>query len=248
MLCGQHGLPSHLSLCCFVACALGLSWRCNHLLPPRRVGGTNAMQLLHSLLGEFSFKSAVVALAVVAVVYTLAQALRAIFFPPKPVVFRYKPAPVGQVTLLELSKYDGNDPYRPILFAVRGKVYDVTEARAFYGPGTAGCEMRHVTCVRHSRPIASRLIRIGGGYSVFAGREISRALGKMAISEAECNDKLEDLAPRELQTLSEWELKFKEKYTVVGEVRHRRCGCPVCQRTAGGRRHGRLSAPRPRAS
>jgi len=39
------------------------------------------------------------------------------------------------MTLLELSKYDGRDPLRPLLLAVRGRVFDVTMGRAFYGPG-----------------------------------------------------------------------------------------------------------------
>lgn len=42
---------------------------------------------------------------------------------------------VGGITLDELTKYDGRDPTRALLFAVRGTVYDVTEGRAFYGPG-----------------------------------------------------------------------------------------------------------------
>ena len=48
---------------------------------------------------------------------------------------------VGDLTLLELSKYNGRDPMRPLLLAVRGRVFDVTTGRAFYGPGMAqaGC-------------------------------------------------------------------------------------------------------------
>lgn len=42
---------------------------------------------------------------------------------------------MGDLTLLELSKYDGRDPLRPLLLAVRGRVFDVTPGRAFYGPG-----------------------------------------------------------------------------------------------------------------
>lgn len=41
----------------------------------------------------------------------------------------------GNMTLLELSKYAGHDPMRPLLLAVRGRVFDVTNGRAFYGPG-----------------------------------------------------------------------------------------------------------------
>lgn len=53
---------------------------------------------------------------------------------------------------------------------------------------------------------------------MFAGKEISRALGKMAISAEECNDKLDDLTERELGILADWEAKFIDKYTVVGKV------------------------------
>ncbi len=42
---------------------------------------------------------------------------------------------VGDITLEELLKFDGSDPARPILFAVQGRVYDVTEGKSFYGPG-----------------------------------------------------------------------------------------------------------------
>ena len=70
---------------------------------------------------------------------------------------------VGDVTLAELAKFNGSDPYRPLLLAVRGRVFDVTPGRAFYGPGA--------------------------GYSVFAGREVARALAKVAVDEKECNDR-----------------------------------------------------------
>ena len=58
----------------------------------------------------------------------------------------------------------------------------------------------------------------GGGYQVFAGKEVARALGKMVISEAECSDKLDDLTDKELGTLKDWEQRFEDKYTVVGQV------------------------------
>lgn len=34
-----------------------------------------------------------------------------------------------------LRPFDGSDPKKPILFAIRGKVYDVSSGRSFYGPG-----------------------------------------------------------------------------------------------------------------
>ena len=53
---------------------------------------------------------------------------------------------------------------------------------------------------------------------MFAGRECSRALGKMTVDEADCSDDLTDLSEKQLQTLHDWEVKLKEKYTVVGQV------------------------------
>ena len=41
----------------------------------------------------------------------------------------------GDITLQELSKYDGRDPFRPIYLSVKGHVFDVTSGRDFYGPG-----------------------------------------------------------------------------------------------------------------
>lgn len=35
----------------------------------------------------------------------------------------------------ELARYDGKDASLPVYFAVKGKVYDVSSAKNFYGPG-----------------------------------------------------------------------------------------------------------------
>ena len=40
----------------------------------------------------------------------------------------------------------------------------------------------------------------------------------MSLVEEDCNDKLDDLSKRQLDTLEEWETKFQEKYEVVGKV------------------------------
>ncbi|PRW57859.1 steroid-binding 3 [Chlorella sorokiniana] len=124
--------------------------------------------------------------------YFILSLLRAILFPPKAQPLEYKPRQLGNMTLLELSKYDGRDPLRPLLLAVRGRVFDVTMGRAFYGPGA--------------------------GYSLFAGKEVARALAKVAVDEKECNDKLDDLSKLELESLADWERTFEGKYTVVGQI------------------------------
>lgn len=39
------------------------------------------------------------------------------------------PVQVGEITLEQLAAYDGKDPAKPILIAIRGQVYDVTRGR-----------------------------------------------------------------------------------------------------------------------
>ena len=52
-----------------------------------------------------------------------------------PVVLSYQPVMCGDITLETLSMHDGRDFLKPLYFAVRGKVYDVTKGKDFYGPG-----------------------------------------------------------------------------------------------------------------
>lgn len=139
--------------------------------------------------------SAILLIAVGIVGYFIITTLRAIFFPSKQAPRGYQPATVGDITLEELSKCTGEDPFRPILMAVRGKVYDVTEARNFYGPGSS--------------------------YNVYAGRESARALGKMSLSAEDCTGEIDDLTEKELATLEQWDSKFAAKYKVVGQVSNR---------------------------
>lgn len=109
-----------------------------------------------------------------------------------PVVLTYQPVMCGDITLESLSKFDGRDFLKPLYFAVRGKVYDVTKGKDFYGPGA--------------------------GYHIFAGKEVSRALAKMSLVEEDCNGDLDDLTKHQIDVLQDWETKFQEKYEVVGQV------------------------------
>ena len=53
----------------------------------------------------------------------------------KPVDLQAAAIQVGNLIPSELAKYDGQDPFRPILLALRGTVLDVTAGREMYGPG-----------------------------------------------------------------------------------------------------------------
>lgn len=83
--------------------------------------------------------------------------------------------------------------------SVRGRVFDVSSGRNFYGPG--------------------------GPYQNFAGRDASRGLAFGSFDEDMLTadlqgplDKLEDLGPEELEALKGWEERFEEKYLVVGRL------------------------------
>lgn len=95
-------------------------------------------------------------------------------------------------TLSQLKQYDGSDPSKPIYVAVKGRIFDVTAGKSFYGPG--------------------------GDYSMFAGKDASRALAKMSKKEEDVCGSLDGLTEKEMETLNDWEKKFDAKYPVVGSL------------------------------
>jgi len=111
--------------------------------------------------------------------------------PPPPTVFKTFTPPT-------LLPYNGT-ANMPVYLAVRGRVFDVTPGRNFYGPG--------------------------GPYQNFAGRDASRGLAcgsfdaDMLTEDLEGPlDKLEDLGGEEMEALRGWEERFTEKYLVVGKL------------------------------
>jgi len=108
-----------------------------------------------------------------------------------------KPMSKRDFTPRQLKPFDGtkseDNPEGRILIGVLGKVYDMTKGKSFYGPG--------------------------GPYSVFAGRDASRALATFEVhSVSEEYDDLSDLKQSELNEVKEWDLQFSEKYTLVGKL------------------------------
>ncbi|ESL08722.1 hypothetical protein TRSC58_03571 [Trypanosoma rangeli SC58] len=90
---------------------------------------------------------------------------------------------------VELSKYNGENG-TPIYISVMGVVYDCSTATEFYGTGAF--------------------------YHVFAGKDVSRCLAKMLISDEEANASWSNLAEEHREVLDEWSAKYREKYPVVG--------------------------------
>eukprot|EP00842_Homolaphlyctis_polyrhiza_P004556 jgi/Hompol1/5100/HPOL_001899-RA len=56
----------------------------------------------------------------------------------------------------------------------------------------------------------------GKGYSVFAGKDASRALGMSKLDPALCVPDYSGLSPEELQTLDNWLAFYTKKYPIVG--------------------------------
>ncbi|GAB4858027.1 hypothetical protein Ancab_015930 [Ancistrocladus abbreviatus] len=103
-----------------------------------------------------------------------------------------EPVQLGEMTEEELRAYNGSDPKKPLLIAIKGQIYDVSSARMFYGPG--------------------------GSYTMFTGREVSRALARLSFKPQDLNGNLEGLDEAELEILRDWEFKFMDKYPKVGVI------------------------------
>ncbi|KMT18852.1 hypothetical protein BVRB_2g029570 [Beta vulgaris subsp. vulgaris] len=101
-----------------------------------------------------------------------------------------EPVQLGEVTEEELRKYDGSDLKKPLLMAIKGQIFDVSRGRMFYGRD--------------------------GPYSMFAGRDATRALALMSFDVQDLTGNIDGLSESELDVLQDWELKFLEKYPKVG--------------------------------
>ncbi|KAJ0848188.1 putative cytochrome b5-like heme/steroid binding domain-containing protein [Helianthus annuus] len=103
------------------------------------------------------------------------------------------PVQLGEISEEDLKAYDGTDPQKPLLMAIKSQIYDVSQSRMFYGPG--------------------------GPYALFAGKDASRALAKMSFEEKDLNGDLTGLGAFELDALQDWEYKFMSKYVKVGTIK-----------------------------
>ncbi|KAG6466086.1 hypothetical protein ZIOFF_076114 [Zingiber officinale] len=137
---------------------------------------------------------------VLAIAWALYHLVAGFLAPPPPPPSRKReeetllpPVQLGEITEEELRDYDGSDPKKPLLMAIKSQIYDVTQSRIFYGPG--------------------------GPYALFAGKDASRALAKMSFEPKDLTSDLSDLGPFELEALQDWEYKFMSKYAKVGTVK-----------------------------
>jgi membrane-associated progesterone receptor component len=102
--------------------------------------------------------------------------------------------PPRDFTIVQLRDYDGVKNEK-IYIAMRGEVYDVSDARDYYG--------------------------VNSSYHCFAGRDASRAMAKLSFDEEELsNQNLDDLGIFERDVLQNWIDKFKysKQYPIVGKL------------------------------
>ncbi|KAJ3169747.1 hypothetical protein HDU87_000540 [Geranomyces variabilis] len=115
------------------------------------------------------------------------------FTPPPTATPADVPAPRDEsFTPAELCAYDGTDPNAPVYLAIKGTVFDVSRNRSAYAPDAS--------------------------YSVFAGKDASRALGKSSLKKEDCVADTAGMTEQELQTLEQWLTFYKKRYPIVGKV------------------------------
>jgi len=96
-------------------------------------------------------------------------------------------------TVSEIARYDGSDSTKPILLAVKGRVYDVTKGKQHYQPG--------------------------GSYHYLAAKDCTLGLCTSCnnADDAACKDKtVHTLLPSEHKSANEWINTYNKKYTLVG--------------------------------
>lgn len=95
------------------------------------------------------------------------------------------------LTVEQLRQYNGTDSNGRILTAIYGDIFDVSRRSDLYGPG--------------------------GSYSLFAGRDATRALSKMQLTQSLFSteyDDLNDLNDNERATARNWHEDFRGKRNV----------------------------------
>ncbi|CAF3240212.1 unnamed protein product [Rotaria socialis] len=103
--------------------------------------------------------------------------------------------PKCDLTVSELRGYNGIESNGRILTAVYGDIFDVSRRSDLYG--------------------------IGGSYSLFAGRDATRALSKMQLDPSLFSneyDELTDITDKERATARSWHEDFREKYDIIGHL------------------------------
>jgi membrane-associated progesterone receptor component len=110
----------------------------------------------------------------------------------KSIDFAAIPENLQEFTEESLSQYNGSDPSLPVYISVMGNVYDVSSKREMYQPGSS--------------------------YSVFAGKDPSKALGKSSLNINEISSDYSSLNEEEMKVLLDWKAYYDKRYPVIGHL------------------------------
>ncbi|RZR96165.1 hypothetical protein BHM03_00025161 [Ensete ventricosum] len=121
------------------------------------------------------------------------------------------PVQLGEVTEEELRAYDGSDPKKPLLMAIKGQIYDVTQSRS---ASSLSLDSPSVW----SR-IKAKAAHLDDNVVVATLVNASRALAKMSFEQNDLTADISGLGPFELEALQDWEYKFMGKYAKVGTIK-----------------------------
>eukprot|EP00271_Cylindrocystis_brebissonii_P006321 TRINITY_DN19056_c0_g1_i1.p1 TRINITY_DN19056_c0_g1~~TRINITY_DN19056_c0_g1_i1.p1 ORF type:complete len:303 (+),score=57.45 TRINITY_DN19056_c0_g1_i1:491-1399(+) len=101
---------------------------------------------------------------------------------------KFKPSAVW--TKEELALYNGTDEKLPLLVAITGKLYDVTEKKDTYG--------------------------VGKSYNHFCGRDATRAFASGNFSGSGLTDNVAGLSKEDLLAINHWRVFYNTSYPHVG--------------------------------
>lgn len=96
-----------------------------------------------------------------------------------------------EFTVEELGQFNGKEG-RPLYVSIMGNVYDCSDATEHYGEGKE--------------------------HAIFAGKDISRCMGKWMNEETELNAAWDNLSEESMKRLQEWSDRFSKKYKCVGTI------------------------------
>lgn len=87
-----------------------------------------------ALIPQYTGLSAGTFFTIIGLVVGIYYLILGLFAPPPPVKYvpvqpLPPPAQVGELTAKELAAYDGTDPSKPLLMAIKGQIYDVSQSR-----------------------------------------------------------------------------------------------------------------------
>ncbi|KAF2234596.1 putative progesterone binding protein [Viridothelium virens] len=129
-------------------------------------------------------------------------------FEPK-VPVKLDPPKSDPISLEYLAKCDGTHEGYPTCVAIKGKVFDVTNNKAY---GTEG--QYHGKILKNFRALNRQNL----SSAVFAGKDASRALAQSSLKPEDVRPEWLDLPDKEKTVLEEWDTFFSKRYNIIGEV------------------------------